>query len=385
MEIVDIFIYHIESMIYGIDDIEEIEEDNQNKIYEYDELGMTQLIYAVNDEGTEYLESAYVANVFSRDDNSEEYEYLTQVGIFLGSTEGIEVYVNPTGNDLNNYELVASYTGSNALEAGYHTLELGSPVPLTGDKFTVIVKYINSQITKIPLECNLYESGLTDEAENIYMTAKSNAGESFYSKDGENWDDLLGYDLTGEGEYILKDTNACVKALTISSDTEIEIPVSEVKLNKESETIQAGDKITIVASINPKWASNKKITWESANEQIATVENGVVTGISEGTTNIKAISEDGKKEATFTVTVTKKVTSDDDIYKEDPEKQGPAQTETPGESKDPAGETIPKQDPTTSIIKLPNTGAKITFVAIIVMLIFAIVKLVRYIKLKEIK
>lgn len=373
----------IESNVYGIDDMEEINEENQNKIYEYDELGMTLTINALSDDSREYLDSAYVANVFSRDDNSEEYEYLTQVGIFLGSAEGIEIYVNPTGDDLANYELVASYTGNNALETGYHTLELGSPVPLTGDKFAVIVKYINSEITRIPLECNLYESGLTDEAENSYITAKSNAGESFYSKDGENWDDLLGYDLTGSGEYILKDTNACIKALTISSDTEIEIPVTGVKLNKESQTIQIGDTITIVATVNPTWASNKKITWESADEQIATVENGVVTGVSEGTTTIKAISEDGEKEAIFTVTVTKKASSDDDIYKEDPEKQEPASTE------DPAGEIKPEQtnakDQTTSIIKLPNTGAKITFVAIIGILIIAIIKFVRYIKLKEIK
>lgn len=63
----------------------------------------------------------------------------------------------------------------------------------------------------------------------------------------------------------------------------------------------------LIATISPSNASNKKITWISANDTIATVSNGVVTAKKIGVTYISAISADGKVITTCTVTVTKPI------------------------------------------------------------------------------
>lgn len=73
-----------------------------------------------------------------------------------------------------------------------------------------------------------------------------------------------------------------------------EIPVDEIILDQtEIELYKRGTQ-TLVATVYPFNATNKVVLWESENEQIATVDtNGKVTGVTQGTTTIKA-SVDGK-------------------------------------------------------------------------------------------
>ena len=59
----------------------------------------------------------------------------------------------------------------------------------------------------------------------------------------------------------------------------------------------------------PENATNKKVTWTTNNDQVATVNDGVVTAVGEGTTTITVTTEDGKKTATCTVTVEKSLES----------------------------------------------------------------------------
>lgn len=77
-----------------------------------------------------------------------------------------------------------------------------------------------------------------------------------------------------------------------------------IDLDKKELSIVSGKKEKLNVIINPSYAENKNITWISSNEEVATVENGEVNAISPGTTEIKAISEDGEKEAICKVTVT---------------------------------------------------------------------------------
>ena len=59
----------------------------------------------------------------------------------------------------------------------------------------------------------------------------------------------------------------------------------------------------LTATVEPEDASNKNVTWESSNTNVATVNNGEVTAVSAGTATITATAEDGSKTATCTVTV----------------------------------------------------------------------------------
>ncbi|WP_262888618.1 Ig-like domain-containing protein [Capnocytophaga canis] len=69
-----------------------------------------------------------------------------------------------------------------------------------------------------------------------------------------------------------------------------------------------GDTKTLVATVSPTNATNKKVTWTSANTAIATVDAlGKVTGVASGTVYITATTEDGGKKASCKVTVSTKV------------------------------------------------------------------------------
>jgi len=73
-------------------------------------------------------------------------------------------------------------------------------------------------------------------------------------------------------------------------------PVQGVSIDKAL-LIRLGETVTLKPTFIPANAHNKKVSWESNNPDVATVENGKVTGISVGRATIKVISEDGGKTA----------------------------------------------------------------------------------------
>lgn len=81
------------------------------------------------------------------------------------------------------------------------------------------------------------------------------------------------------------------------------IAVKSVTLNKTSVTVKAGQKYTLKATVSPSNATNKTITWRSANPSVATVSGGVVTAKKSGIATITAKTSNGKQ-ATCKVKVT---------------------------------------------------------------------------------
>ena len=89
-------------------------------------------------------------------------------------------------------------------------------------------------------------------------------------------------------------------------DDDKDIAVKEVSLNKTSLTLEVGESYTLVVTVSPSNATDKNITWSSANSSVAAVSGGKVTAKSEGTTTITAEVHNGKT-ATCTVTVNEPV------------------------------------------------------------------------------
>ena len=81
------------------------------------------------------------------------------------------------------------------------------------------------------------------------------------------------------------------------------VAVTGVTLNKNNTSIYTGRTETLTATIQPADATNKAVTWTSDNTGVATVNNGVVTGVSIGSATITAKTADGGFTATCTVTV----------------------------------------------------------------------------------
>lgn len=76
-----------------------------------------------------------------------------------------------------------------------------------------------------------------------------------------------------------------------------------VSLDQTSLSIDVEDTETLVATVTPDDAINKSVTWESSDNEIATVTNGVVRGISEGDATITVRTVDGGHTATCEVHV----------------------------------------------------------------------------------
>lgn len=78
---------------------------------------------------------------------------------------------------------------------------------------------------------------------------------------------------------------------TIYSDITIDVAsvaVESITLNKSTSTIIVGNTDTLTATVLPPEASDKTVTWTTSNSAIASVNNGVVRGVSAGTATITA-------------------------------------------------------------------------------------------------
>lgn len=82
------------------------------------------------------------------------------------------------------------------------------------------------------------------------------------------------------------------------------IPVEDINLNLEDKVIELKEKqLTLIPTITPENATNPNLVWASSDEEIATVQDGVVTLIKRGVVTITAVTEDGGHEASAVVTI----------------------------------------------------------------------------------
>lgn len=97
----------------------------------------------------------------------------------------------------------------------------------------------------------------------------------------------------------------CV-ALFACTNEPVPVKVESVELSRNELILTVDEKIQLKAIILPDNAENKSVYWVSEKSEVAIVEDGLVTAIASGTTTVIAISDDGGKKATCTVTVVPK-------------------------------------------------------------------------------
>lgn len=131
--------------------------------------------------------------------------------------------------------------------------------------------------------------------------------------DGSGWQSF-DIDMTGK-ENLLKNISI-IKFTNTPRNTKVALDnlyfwksngtaaVTGVELNKATATIEIGEQTTLVATVLPDVAGNKTITWSSDNTEVATVVDGVVTGVAAGTATITVTTEEGGFTASCVVTVT---------------------------------------------------------------------------------
>lgn len=164
----------------------------------------------------------------------------------------------------------------------------------------------------------------------------------------------------GDNSFMVIETNLTTnssKLLKYSYEVQEnkEIAIENINLNKTEVSITKGESYELIATIIPSNATDKNLTWSSDNENVAKVENGKVTAVSEGTATITAISKDGGHTATCKVTVTQKATT-------------PTQ-----DNKDP--------DSTIADGKLPQAGSS-TYIIVLAILALSFIGIITYKKVK---
>lgn len=110
----------------------------------------------------------------------------------------------------------------------------------------------------------------------------------------------------GTTYYYCVATNEQGSATSTIAEVTVTEPVhaTGVTLDKISASVKQGKTITLTATVAPEDAANKNVTWSSSDTSVATVSNGVVTGVTTGNALITATTEDGSHTASCTVTVT---------------------------------------------------------------------------------
>lgn len=81
-----------------------------------------------------------------------------------------------------------------------------------------------------------------------------------------------------------------------------QVAVSKITVSPKTLNLEVGQTGTLTATIKPDNATDKTVTWTSSNDKVATVVDGTVAAVGEGTATITATAANGKKD-TCKVTV----------------------------------------------------------------------------------
>jgi len=305
---------YIEYYLYGITSTEDVTYDN---MYQYDPYGCVSAI------GSTSYSSGYGANVFTRE-NSNEEEYLNEVSFNLVAKSSVEVYVNPNGADFNNLIKVCDIKKD--LAPGYHTVNF-EPLKLTGDKFVVVVKYINAgEGFYFGVECKINGS--------VYQNVSAESGQSYLSFDGNSWEDITNLSIRG---LDMKSANICIKAFT--EERAIQIPDEPVEVpdepEKEPEIEDVPEPEIPEVPEEPEIPQEPETKPEEDGKEPE--EDGEIIIESEN----KNENTNEKNESTVVITVTNKENTEDSNDKNEPEK--PGKEEIPEEK--PEEEVKPEQTP----------------------------------------
>lgn len=92
------------------------------------------------------------------------------------------------------------------------------------------------------------------------------------------------------------------------------VPVTGVSLDEHTATLQPEGTLQLTATITPSDATDKKVTWTSSNESVATVSStGLVTAVANGEATITVRTRDGRYTDTCVVTVSTHIPEVQDV------------------------------------------------------------------------
>ena len=187
-------------------------------IYQYDLLG-SRTSFKYDDK------VVYLANKFTRDASKEEL--LDKVSVYTIQEGTYKVYVNADNGNFSELKEVRTKSGDSiTLKPGYHTIELDTPISLTGNTFIVALRAeTDDENTLIMTECKLMDENVECGKDESFFTSEA----GFQLGQWQDWNDATEAEANG---------NISIKAFTkeVKEDAELE----------KIEIIQAPNKINYI-------------------------------------------------------------------------------------------------------------------------------------------
>jgi len=217
--------------------------------------------WASSDESIVSVDS--VGNVYAVDEGKATITATTTDGTNLKATCDINVKSTITGLSLNASEQYLQPT----------------------DTFQLVAT-ITPEVKKEFIKWESSDTSIATVDDNGLVTAKAN------------------------GEATIKVSTTDGSDLSDTCLIKVGTPVIGISLDKTDLTLNVNSSYNLIATINPSDASYKGVTWQTSNEEIATVDqNGKVTAKANGSVMILVVTDDGAKTASCNITVVTPVTS----------------------------------------------------------------------------
>lgn len=230
----------------------------------------------------------------------------TEMTLNEGSTAKLTAIVssganNPTLIWTSNNETVATVSQDGRVTAIAKGSAIITAKATDGSGITAsckvnVIKLVNGIVlseTEMTLEegqtATLSAAVIPDVANNKTI-AWSSSDESIASVDGNG---LITAHL--QGRAIITATSTDGSNISASCTVTVVKMVSSIYISNSTITMNRGEQTTIRAYALPTDATNPYLLWYTENENVATVEDGIVTAIGAGTTIIKVESTDGSK------------------------------------------------------------------------------------------
>ena len=249
--------------------------------------------------GTPQEGSASIINMYANDIN-------------LG-TQNVSLTLTADDSNTQNITLAGGYKGiGTTCAAGNYTVtapaeQEGSSyrlIPADGKSFKVAAVSDNSayQGTKLMLML-VSDNGTTIQLNPTSGTTIQSGNDEPLVLDEEN-----GVIIVPAGGSV--NGTVWLAGGTVAKNGTQKVNVESIALNENTLTLYTNrdpKTATLTATVSPDNATDKTVAWTSADEKVATVENGVVTAVGNGTTTITA--QAGDKTAVCTVTVSTRSSS----------------------------------------------------------------------------
>lgn len=240
-----------------------------------------------------------VASVFTATGSAEGLdEQIRAVGFAVADADlrySIQIYrdlQDPADPVSGTAVLASAQTGRTGL-CGYYTIPLDAPVTVRhGETFSVVITLRND--SGAPIRCFVDKSYTNGSW--IRFVSHTEAGQTYASDAGGNWSDLAE-----------KRVAARVKAFSteLSSRT-----VSGLYFEQSAVLLTPGETFRQMPGKEPESADDCVLLWHSADESVAQVaQDGTVTAIDHGQTEITVSALDGRVTASFQVSVKPRIQS----------------------------------------------------------------------------